>query len=85
MELNELLLRTAFACMACDGDIASEEVELIRQIFKDNNLFEKDDVNEKLDELVKEINQEGKAFLKKYLQALAEQSLTEEEEIKVVE
>lgn len=63
MELNELLLRTAFACMACDGDIASEEVELIRQIFKDNNLFEKDDVDEKLDELVKEINQEGKAFL----------------------
>ncbi len=85
MELNELLLRTAFACMACDGDIASEEVELIRQIFKDNNLFEKDDVDEKLDELVKEINQEGKAFLKKYLQALAEQSLTEEEEIKVVD
>ena len=25
---NELYLRTAFACMACDGDIAVEEIAL---------------------------------------------------------
>lgn len=29
MEMNELLLRTAFACMSCDGSIAKEEVDLI--------------------------------------------------------
>lgn len=31
MELNELFLKTAFSCMACDGEIASEELELVKQ------------------------------------------------------
>ena len=34
MEQNELLLRTAFACMSCDGDIATEEVDKIKQYAK---------------------------------------------------
>ena len=29
MKTNELYLKTAFCCMACDGDIATEEIELI--------------------------------------------------------
>ena len=36
MELNELFLRTAFACMACDGDIAQEEVDLIKNLIGKN-------------------------------------------------
>ena len=31
MEINELYLKTAFCCMACDGDIASEELALIKE------------------------------------------------------
>lgn len=30
MEINELYLKTAFCCMACDGDIADEEVQYVR-------------------------------------------------------
>ena len=85
MEQNELLLRTAFACMSCDGDIASEEVDLIKQMSKEKQLFGEIDIDKELDELVKEINLKGKGFLKQYLVSLAEESLTEEQELKVAD
>lgn len=85
MEQNELLLRTAFACMSCDGDIALEEVDLIKQMSKEKQLFGEIDIDKELDELVKEINLKGKGFLKQYLVSLAEESLTEEQEVKVAD
>lgn len=85
MEQNDLLLRTAFACMSCDGDIATEEVEKIKQISKEKHLFGEVDIDKELDELVKEINLKGKGFLKQYLISLAEESLTEEQELKVAD
>lgn len=85
MEQNELFLRTAFACMSCDGEIASEEVELIKQMSKEKQLFGEIDIDKELDELVREINLKGKGFLKQYLVNLAEESLTEEQELKVAD
>jgi hypothetical protein len=85
MEQNELLLRTAFACMSCDGDIASEEVELIKQMSREKQLFGEIDIDKELDNLVKEINLKGNGFLKQYLVSLAEESLTEEQELRVAD
>lgn len=85
MEQKELLLRTAFACMSCDGDIANEEVELIRQMSKERQLFGDVDIDKELDALVKEINLKGKGFLKQYIVSLAEESLDEEQELKVAD
>lgn len=85
MEQNELLLRTAFACMSCDGDIATEEVNMIKQMSKEKHLFGDIDIDAKLDELVEEINQKGKGFLKQYLVSLSELTLTEEQELKVAD
>lgn len=85
MELNELLLRTAFACMACDGDIASEEVELIKKIATEKHLFGDIDIDKELKKLVEEINTHGKSFLKRYLTILAEQDMTEEEELNIAD
>lgn len=85
MEQNELLLRTAFACMACDGDIASEEVDLIKQMATEKHLFGDIDIGKELDRLVNEINLKGKGFLKQYLTNLSEESLTEEQELKVAD
>ena len=39
MNINELYLKTAFCCMACDGDIANEEVQLIKDYTKKSDLF----------------------------------------------
>lgn len=85
MEQNELLLRTAFACMSCDGDIATEEVDLIKQMATEKHLFGDIDIDKNLNDLIQEINLKGKRFLKEYLYALAEQVLTEEEELQVAD
>lgn len=85
MEMNELLLRTAFACMSCDGNIAPEEVELIKQMAINNHLFGDIDIDKELDNMVGEINIKGKRFLKQYLISLSEQSMTEDEELKVAD
>lgn len=85
MEHNELLLRTAFACMSCDGDIATEEINLIKQMATEKHLFGDMDIDKELDKLVDEINLKGKGFLKQYLISLAEQTLTEEEELEVAD
>lgn len=85
MKQNELLLRTAFACMSCDGDIATEEVDMIKQMSKEKQYFGDIDIDKELDELVNEINLIGKGFLKQYLITLAEQTLTEDEELKVAD
>ncbi len=50
MEINELYLKTAFCCMACDGDIAPKELELIRSYVSNNELFSMVDVEKKLNE-----------------------------------
>lgn len=85
MEKKELLLRTAFACMSCDGNIAPEEVNIIKQMSIEKNLFGEIDIEKELEGLVGEINHKGKGFLKQYLKNLAEQSLSEEDEIKVAD
>lgn len=85
MELNELLLRTAFACMSCDGEIAAEEVDVLKQMAQDKDLFGDIDINKELDKLVQEININGKIFLKQYLLSLSELTLTEDEELKIAD
>ena len=52
---------------------------------KEKKLFGDIDIDKELDELVNEINLKGKGFLKQYLISLAEQTLTEEEELKVAD
>ena len=44
MNNQELLLKTIFACMACDGDIASEEVQVLRELIANTDLFKELDV-----------------------------------------
>lgn len=85
MELNELLLKTAFACMSCDGEIAAEEVDVLKQMAQNKHLFGDIDINKELDRLVQEININGKIFLKQYLLSLSELTLTEDEELKIAD
>lgn len=83
MEQNELLLRTAFCCMACDGSIDPEEVGMIKDLSNVKNLFGEISINDELDRLTEELKLKGKLFLKEYLSTLAEQDLSEEEELTI--
>lgn len=82
---NELLLRTAFACMACDGDIAQEEVDLIKSLDDENHLFGDINIDKELNDLLAEINDLGARFLKSYLNLVKESQLNEENSIRLLD
>src|SRR5690554_4171074 len=82
---NQLLLKTAFACMACDAKIDQREVELIKDLHNKENTFGDIDISAELDKLLSEINENGQVFIKTYFTELSNTSLSEEDELKLVE
>jgi len=81
---NELLLQTAFSCMASDGDIDPSEVKLIMALEQNEQLFGFENIENELNRLVQDINKDGYAFLREYLESLSQASLTEEQQIEIV-
>lgn len=82
---KELLLKTVFACMACDGDIAEEEIGLLKRITVESNLFEGLEVENLLNTYISLINQNGRMFLNQYLSDVAGSGLTEEEQLTLID
>ena len=76
MDRTELYLKTAFCCMACDGEIAPEEMEKIKALPH----FKGMDLQKILSEYLSQLQNEGNRFLKKYLDEVKAASLTEDEE-----
>ena len=85
INFDKLLLKTAFSCMACDGDIDKREVELIKQLHKENKTFGEIDISFELDELLISINKDGQQFLRDYFKELKTFDLTEANELKIIE
>ena len=83
--LEQLLLYTAFSCMACDGEIAHEEVEAIKQMAIDKHAFGNLDVENELQQMVSAINAKGKGFLKQYLLTIDGCDFTKEEECSILQ
>lgn len=71
--------------MACDGDIAKEEVELIKNIASKQNMFDGINVESTINEYIALINANGTVFLKKYLYELANQKLSDEEQFQIID
>jgi uncharacterized tellurite resistance protein B-like protein len=85
LHFNKLLLKTAFSCMACDGDIDKREVKLIKQLQKERKTFGEIDINTELDTLLLAINKDGHQFLKGYFNELTNSEMTEANELKLIE
>lgn len=85
ISFNKLLLKTAFSCVACDGDIDKREVALIREMHDQKKIFGEVNIVEELDQLLLEINRDGHKFLKSYFNDLASIKLSEYDELKLVE
>ena len=83
--LNKLLLKTAFSCMACDGDIDKREVKLIKELHQEHKTFGEIDINSELDTMLLALNQDGPKFLRDYFSELTSTELSEAEELKLVE
>ncbi|RIV31534.1 TerB family tellurite resistance protein [Flagellimonas lutimaris] len=85
IQFNRLLLKTAFSCMACDGDIDKREIRLIRQLHHDSNIFGDMDMDKELESLLLEINKDGLRFLKDYFSELIDHKLSQSDELKLIE
>jgi len=85
ISFNKLLLKTAFSCMACDGDIDKRELILIKKIHQDTKIFGEIDINKELENLLLEINRDGHKFLKSYFNELTSTKLSEQNELKLIE
>ena len=84
MKTNELILKAAFCCMACDGEIAQEEIKLVKQIAEQSDLFANLDVEKELNAYIAQINEQGKAFLSNFIKEVAEATLSEKDELQLV-
>lgn len=82
---KELFLKTAFSCMACDGEIANEEINLVKSLAEKTTLFEGVDVENVLNSFIQEINKKGKLFLVDYLAEVKTADFTKSEELTLLD
>ena len=85
MNFDELILKTAFCCMACDGNIAEEEVDFVRRLSGQFSSLPIEDVEHLLKNWIEEINQKGLAFLKSYIAEVKSERLSSSRELSLVE
>ena len=81
MTKEELYLKTIFCCIACDGDIATEEVDMVKDLCAKDNIFHDVDSEKYLNSWITEINEQGGMFLQSYLKELNSAGLNETEQL----
>lgn len=85
MTKQELYLKTMFCCMACDGEIAQEEIDMVKGVAMQTPILEGVDVENVLNAYVYKINHNGALFLRNYLNELSEEELTSAEELQIID
>lgn len=71
--------------MACDGDIAKEEIALVNDITFKQKAFRDMNVEATINDYVASINKKGALFLKQYLKELESRNLSTEEQMTIVD
>ncbi|MDH6311609.1 hypothetical protein M2137_000359 [Parabacteroides sp. PFB2-10] len=84
-DINDLLLKTAFSCMACDGSIDEQELTLLKKLHNEEKLFGEIELSNALDELLQCINENSQKFLHDYFVELDVCGLSEVDELKIIE
>ena len=85
ISFDKLLLKTAFCCMASDGNIDKREITLIKSMCEKSPLFENFNFQEEINSLVTQINSNGKEFISTYFDLLKANSLTQQEELTLID
>lgn len=84
MSTEELYLKTVFSCMACDGSIADEEIQVLGNFVKGTPYLGNIDSQEVINRFVRDINIQGASFLKNYLRELSDAHLDENGELIII-
>lgn len=71
--------------MASDGHIDNREVALIKKMCENSPLFKDFDFQEEINSLLDKINTRGKEFISYYFDLLGKSSLTEKEELTLID
>jgi uncharacterized tellurite resistance protein B-like protein len=82
---DKLLLKTAFCCMASDGNIDKREVALIKKMCQQSPLFLDFDFAKEINILLAKINERGAEFIQYYFDLLNNTALSEEEELSIID
>jgi uncharacterized tellurite resistance protein B-like protein len=85
IEFDKLLLKTAFCCLASDGNIDQREVSLLKAVFAEKEHYNDLNFEEKLNSFIKIYNEKGKQFFTFYFDLLKESNLTEDEELTLID
>ena len=70
--------------MACDGEIADEEVALLLTMVNGQNVFDGLDIQGKLNEYIAAINTEGRMFLNNYIEEVKKAALDDESALQLI-
>ena len=84
MDRNELYLKTAFCCMACDGNIADQEIDLLKRMAYNDNVFEGLKIQEKINEYITAINNYGISFLNNFIDEVKNEKLDEDASLQLI-
>ena len=85
MNLNELYLRTIFCCMVCDGEIAESEIELVKTLTLQSDIFADVDVEVIINKYLDNVNVNGEKFILQYLKDIKNTDFTNEDAIKLID
>lgn len=84
-DFEKLLIKSAFSCMVCDGEIDNNEVDLIKTLFKSSSYNLAKNIDEIINQYISDINSQGNDFLRIFLKELRISDLTEEQELDIID
>ena len=83
-DFNKVLILTSVCCMACDGEIAKEEVDTLNKLADEQQLFGKEDLKMLLPTIMESLSQYGYDFVKSYLELLTTAEFSEQQAIQIL-
>lgn len=84
-DFKNLLLKTAFCCMASDGHIDPSEIEAINNLCLQSDLFEDINYKAEISDQANLLNARGKDFVTEFLDSLSLIQLSEKQHLEIVE
>ena len=81
---NKILFLTSFCCMAIDGEIASEEYSLLKEMSK-QKIFGNIDIITDYYRCIEVLKQDGRNFINSYFQSIDNIQFEEDEKLRIID
>ena len=81
---NKILFLTSFCCMAIDGEIASEEYSLLKEMSK-QKIFGNIDIITDYNRCIEVLKQDGRNFINSYFQSIDNIQFEEDEKLRIID